>query len=640
MEETLRFYVEGNDAEPLGDDAIREATREGKLASTTPIRLVGTRLWAPIDAWATFYSRSRTPTTPMPPTEEDLSHVLPDELAMAPAEVQDMLLYWLHEGEHTFGPVTGEQVRKGFTTGRYVDALVSVVASEPDWYRASAIFAPPQRSSSDAIRITPSHFLSRSAPALSALTMRCPTCLEIIPLATEVCPHCAEPTAAPSAPPSVSVPALASAAPEPSWLKLHWRPLLMVGLLTTLICTGIALRSLAPDPWHALRATASHPATMAGRECSTPCWTGESCQVGECVWRAPSSAHHISSEPLVAGPFKLPKDASDVLPLDNERFAVSLLAGTQITSARTGEALSLVSDAPHSMKLFRVGEAIYATSPSRIYVIHAQTTRLLKTIEVGSPVGALKLGAASRRALVSLPSAHAVAIIATDFHAEIDRIQFGDDDVGPVGVDDTGLRALTTTGKLPRFGAKEPSGNAVYAFDPSRLASQQDRVRSSVSGNPVSVLMAPDGETSYVVARETNELVPLSWQPSGAVRELPRIKTCKEPEQVELVRSDRRALVRCDSGRALEAFDLTTGELLHHVPFNARAVSMAVAPDGTQAVVALASSGRGWAAVVDLSTYTMNLVPLGAEPSSVRMSPDGNAAIVFSLRSSSAWVLK
>ena len=42
------------------------------------------------------------------------------------------------------------------------------------------------------------------------------------------------------------------------------------------------------------------------------------------------------------------KDVSDALPLDAERFAAALLTGTQIYGARTGEVLSLVSDAPQS----------------------------------------------------------------------------------------------------------------------------------------------------------------------------------------------------------------------------------------------------------------------------------------------------
>src|SRR5262249_1705674 len=152
-------------------------------------------------------------------------------------------------------------------------------------------------------------------------------------------------------------------------------------------------------------------------------------------------------------------------------------------------------------RIHRIGSVIYATAPQRIYVVDAQSTKLLKTIETGAQVGDVAVGAGGRRALASLPSAPSGAILATEDHAEIDRIQFGDAPVGPMGVDDTGKRALTTTGQVPLAGLRDPAGGAVYAFDPSRLASAQDRVRASMLGNPVSVMMLPDGELSYVVLR-------------------------------------------------------------------------------------------------------------------------------------------
>jgi DNA-binding beta-propeller fold protein YncE len=106
------------------------------------------------------------------------------------------------------------------------------------------------------------------------------------------------------------------------------------------------------------------------------------------------------------------------------------------------------------------------------------------------------------------------------------------------------------------------------------------------------------------------------------------------------VRKERRALVRCDAGRALEVFDLGTNKLVRHIPFNARAVDLAVSPDGAQALVALAGEGSGAVAVVDLDTYAVKLVPLASEPSRVRLSPDGATALVLSERSKVAWVLK
>jgi DNA-binding beta-propeller fold protein YncE len=180
----------------------------------------------------------------------------------------------------------------------------------------------------------------------------------------------------------------------------------------------------------------------------------------------------------------------------------------------------------------------------------------------------------------------------------------------------------------------------VYAFDPSRLASAQDRVRASMVGNPVSVLMTPDGEHSYVVLRAEDAIVPLEWQPSGAVRQEARIPTCHEPEQIELVRRGRLGVVRCNEGRAIEVFDLQKRELVRHVPFNARVSDLAVSPDGKQAIVALPAEGSGFVGIVDLDTWAVKVLPLGAEPTRVRLSPDGGIALVLSDRSKVAWVIR
>jgi hypothetical protein len=467
---------------------------------------------------------------------------------------------------------------------------------------------------------------------------RCPTCCERIAAAVDVCPECDEPLHALSTPPSTGGPSsLPGEAAGASWLSMHWRPLVTLGAVMALIWTGIALRYLAPG-----RFSPPQVETRTGDvapACDEACWSGEACELGRCRWRSPSDVGHPSSPEVVTGPFPLPKDVSDVLPLDAERFAVARLVGAEIRDARTGEVLSLVSEAPQAQRLYRVGDVLYATSPQRVYVIDAETTRALKVIELGSSVGQLALGASGRRALVSMPSAHAIAVLTTEFHAEIDRLYFGDDPVGPVGVDDGGKRALTTTGQVPLAGLRDPSGGAVYAFDPSRYASTQDRVRASMLGNPVSVLMTPDGSTSYVVVRANDALVPLEWLPSGAVRQGERIPTCREPEQIELLRRERHAIVRCNEGRAVEIFDLRTKKLLRHLPLPARATDMAVTPDEARAIVTVPGEGSGLA-IVDLTTYDVATVPLPAEPTRVRLTPNGATAVVWSDRTKNAWVLR
>ncbi|MFO0760199.1 MAG: hypothetical protein U0359_27205 [Byssovorax sp.] len=488
-----------------------------------------------------------------------------------------------------------------------------------------------------------------AAPAISlaaeqaSFTIACAVCLEKVPAGSDLCPECNEPVHGAS-PASVGGPvSIADDPPNASWLKMHWRPVVTLGVMAALLTTGITLRYLAPGRFLPARAPAKPAASaVAPAACATACWTGEACKEGHCVWQKPNDVQHVASaaEPTVGGPFALPKDVSDALPLDGERFAVALLAGMEVRNIRTGSVLSLVSDAPQSRRLYRVGKVVYDAAPTRIYVIDPETTRLLKTIELGAQVGEVTVGAAGRRVLASLPGVRSVAVLATEYHAEIDRITFGDDAVGPIGVDETGKRALTTTGQVPLPGLRDPQGGAVYAFDPSRLASAQDRVRASMVGNPVSVLMAPDGESSYLVLRAEDAIVPLEWLPSGAVRRLDRIPTCREPEQIVLSHRDRLGLVRCNEGQAIEVLDLQKREVIRRIPFNARVADMAISPDGEQAIVALPAEGNGFIGLVDLKSYDVRILPVTAEPTRVRLSPDGSMALVLSDRAKVAWVIR
>ncbi|MBW2524097.1 MAG: hypothetical protein JRI23_07975 [Deltaproteobacteria bacterium] len=489
---------------------------------------------------------------------------------------------------------------------------------------------------------------SRGVQLSDAHTITCAICLERIPAASPLCPECGEPPIpAPRSmrPPAVSAspgprsmaPSIADDPPDAGWLRLHWRPLVTMGVIGSLIATGIALRHLAPDRYRPPKHISPPPAAAV---CDNPCWHGEACQVGRCVWQPPNDVGHIHTEPVFSGPFSLPQDVVDVLPIDGERFAASSLKGVVIYSARTGEVISSVSDAPQAQRLVRVGSVFYATSPKRIYVIDADTTRVLKTIEVGSTVHDVAIGARGRQALVSVPSLRAVLVIATDYHAEVNRFYFGDDAVGPVSLDDGGKRALATTGRTPLPGLRGPQGGALYAFDPSRLASAQDRVRAAMVGNPSDLVMIPDDQTSYVVLREENRIVPLRRLASGAVRRDEPLETCEQPEQIEIIRRGRRAIVRCNRGRTIEIFDLDQRKLIRHIPLNARAADMVVSPDQRQALIALPHDGAGALGLLDLRSYELTLNELGDEPHRVRMTESGKAAVVVSDRSKVAWVVR
>ena len=655
MDEEIRFYIEraGNVAGPVTDDEVRDALREGRLEAGTRVRLAGSDLWVSPRVFATF-AISRAGAGPVPTAPLAIVDELPPELAAAGAALLDLLLFWVHEGTHTFGPLTGEQLRVGQKSGRYRGSAITLL--DPlVWYPSALLFGGAPGSvaptTTRASRSSTIYLGAAAEPAARASSLvgdvpvaaqaRCAVCLERIPRNVDICPECGEASVA-TPPPSTGPASIPDLGPDAGWFATHWRPVVTLGVVASLLSSGIALRYLAPDRFLAPHAAARPAAAVVPEACSSSCWNGEACQQSHCVWQKPNNVGHVAplAEPTVGGPFPLPKDVSDAIPLDAERFAISLLAGLQLHNARTGGALALVTDAPQSRHLFRVGSVVYATAPQRIFVIDAGTTRLLKTIELGAQVGELAVGASGRRVLASLPGAHAVAVIATEYHAEIDRIQFGDDAVGPIGVDDTGKRALTTTGSIPLAGLREPPGGAAYAFDPSRLASAQDRVRAAMVGNPVSVLMAPGGEASWVVLRAEDALVPLEWLPSGAIRQNGRIPTCREPEQIELVRRGRLGVVRCNEGRAVEVFDLQKGELLQHIPFNGRVADLAISPDGEQAIVALPAEGTGFIGLIDLGTFAVRMLPVTAEPTRVRIAPDGSMALVLSDRAKVAWVLR
>ncbi|MSP25618.1 MAG: hypothetical protein EXR75_10715 [Myxococcales bacterium] len=471
-------------------------------------------------------------------------------------------------------------------------------------------------------------------------TVRCLVCLEAIPAELALCPECGEP---PHDAPASSAGSPGSVAPPPGgWLAMHWRPLVTMSAVGALIAAGIALRYLAPERFRSplkLPVPAALEAT-----CPEACWLGEACEEGRCLWRPPNDVGHLPVSLTVAGPFALPADVSDVIALDGERYAASHLLGVQFTSARTGESLSLVNDAPQVQRLFRVGSVVYASAPERIYVIDAATMSVLKSIEVGKPVTDFAIGTGGERVLAALPAARAVAVLATDHHAEVSRFFFGDDPIAAVALDDAGTRALAVNGDVPLLGLRPASHSlkfgAVFSFDPSRLPSAQDRVRTGADGNPAAVLAVPDSRSSFVVLRETDEVLPLGLIDGVTARREKPISTCRQPEQIVLVRSSRRALVRCNAGRAVDVLDLAENRVLRRIELNARVSDLVVSPDGKQALLALPRDGQGSIGILDLDTYELRLQELAGEPHRLRLTPDGRTVAVISDRTKSAWVLR
>ncbi|MEO5728450.1 MAG: hypothetical protein ABI134_04860, partial [Byssovorax sp.] len=143
MDEEIRFYIEraGNVAGPVTDDEVRDALREGRLEAGTRVRLAGSDLWVAPRVFATFapFASARPGASAMPTAPTALAQELPPELAQASVALLDLLLFWIHEGAHTFGPLTGEQIRLGQETGRYRSAAVTLL--DPlVWYPGALLF--------------------------------------------------------------------------------------------------------------------------------------------------------------------------------------------------------------------------------------------------------------------------------------------------------------------------------------------------------------------------------------------------------------------------------------------------------------------------------------------------------------------
>ena len=326
MDDEIRFYVEhaGRVTGPVTDDELRDSLRDGRVDPGARVRLAGSDLWTSPRAFATFARRPGSSGTPPPGAPVDVADELPPELDAAPRALRDMLLFWVHEGAHTFGPLTGEQLRRGYESGHYRSAFASLIDAAP-WYPVSLIVAahdPAEpsisgarawsapivgaREPSVAPEVTtrrpeqlaiylgaaapghegrtprdPARAADVAVPAVSNAIVRCSVCLERIAAGLAVCPECGEPVTAPSPSGPGSIP---DDSPDASWLRMHWRPLVTMGAMAALVCTGIALRYLAPGRFLPSRIHAKPAgAALTPAACSSPCWNGEACEIGRCV---------------------------------------------------------------------------------------------------------------------------------------------------------------------------------------------------------------------------------------------------------------------------------------------------------------------------------------------------------------------
>ncbi len=241
-------------------------------------------------------------------------------------------------------------------------------------------------------------------------------------------------------------------------------------------CTGGALRYLAPHRFAPSRAAS--PVAPPAPACGAPCWSGEACQLGRCVWQRPNDVGHVAAPHAPSGGGANPYRRALLAPEGRARRAPARrrpLRGRAVSpawrcrSARTGEVLSLVTEAPHVAPAATAwARSSTRPRPQRIYVIDAATTRLLKTIEVGAAVGQVIQVGASGRARARVAAGGARGGDAGDRVPRRDRAH-------PVRRRPRRPRgrrrqrqagALTTTGQVPLPGLREPPGGAAYRVRP------------------------------------------------------------------------------------------------------------------------------------------------------------------------------
>src|SRR5262249_30288627 len=146
------------------------------------------------------------------------------------------------------------------------------------WMPIAQIFASEPAVAADPRSVDP------SSPSARLPLARCPICLERVPVGLEVCIECGEPVAN-AGPRSAGEPSIPDDRPGASWLAMHWRPLVTLGAMMSIVVAGVALRYLAPDRFNVGSAKLSSATAVApAHGCGSSCWNGESCETGKCVW--------------------------------------------------------------------------------------------------------------------------------------------------------------------------------------------------------------------------------------------------------------------------------------------------------------------------------------------------------------------
>ena len=586
----IRWYVStgpGLTEGPLSEDEVVNGILAGHVESTCEVRLVGGESWIPVTAVPLFASA--------------LTH--------AQCEVIPVV-----------GPPSGKVI--DLTVRKHAAALESRPAAAP--VAVAPEVGPPAAPAPPA----PAPAARLTGPDATAPVRACPACLEAVPADAPACPLCGEP-----------LPGRAAQADRAA-----------AALKARLM--GMA-RGLAGRPWARLAAIGLAAVVVLG----TGAWLLRS-RVAR--WRSSGSRVTATSatapaEPpvrgthlrglAVRGVVPVGARAEDILPM-GRRLLVATRSGVEVRDLDSKELVTRVADTSGTRGLVRIGPVAYALADRAVYVVDPTSARLLRRTDFRAAAGWPVPNADASRVLVPLPGDRSVAVLTTEYHVEIRRLQF-EDGVGAVAWAPDGVRALALTGRMSsttrwygyhRRSVSRATGSDVYAFNQARWVSPQDHVRLMVGSQPFGAAFVSN-ERALVALRGEDTLVEILFDASGAARTGTRRRTCDQPERVVTVPGSSRVLVRCAGARALETIDLATSQA-SSIATPGPLGDLLVSPDGAQAYAPYGDGGAGGVLAIEVTTGKTTSLPLGARPTAITLTPDGLRLYALSAKASRVDVIE
>ena len=135
--------------------------------------------------------------------------------------------------------------------------------------------------------------------------------------------------------------------------------------------------------------------------------------------------------------------------------------------------------------------------------------------------------------------------------------------------------------------------------------------------------------------------MPLEWLPSGAVRQEARIPTCREPEQIELVRRGRRARRALQRGARHRGLRSRASASCSGTSRSTRASPTSPSrPTASRPSSRCPAEGTGFVGIVDLETFAVEVAPRQRPSRRASASrPTAATALVLSDRAKVAWVI-